>query len=222
MEGKTIRKEFSFNQEYSLLIFDDGTAALVKVADILSESDLKDLIKTLGSNQEAKEEKKESKKESKKEEPKEEKKASSKKPEPKPEPEEEPEEEEESITREDIIGMDFEELTELCKDGELDTDPDDFTEDEELALKNAILKELDMDLVEEEPEDDDSSEPDDDTAKYDWPSLLKMDYQELSELCEEEDLDTEPTDFDEDEEVGKFRKAIAKELGIEIPAKPKK
>ena len=49
-------------------------------------------------------------------------------------------------------------------------------------------------------------------------SLAEMDFEELEEVCDDKDLDTDPDDFDEDE-IEKLRKAIAKELGLKLPAK---
>ena len=45
-----------------------------------------------------------------------------------------------------------------------------------------------------------------------------MDFEELEDVCDDKDLDTDPDDFDE-EDIEKLRKAIAKELGIKLPAK---
>ena len=49
-------------------------------------------------------------------------------------------------------------------------------------------------------------------------ALAEMDFEELEEVCDDKDLDTDPDDFDEDE-IEKLRKAIAKELGLKFPAK---
>ena len=46
----------------------------------------------------------------------------------------------------------------------------------------------------------------------------EMDFEELEDVCDDKDLDTDPDDFDE-EDIEKLRKAIAKELGIKLPAK---
>ena len=43
-----------------------------------------------------------------------------------------------------------------------------------------------------------------------------MDFEELEDVCDDNDLDTDPDDYEE-EDVEKFRKAIAKELGITLP-----
>ena len=48
-------------------------------------------------------------------------------------------------------------------------------------------------------------------------SLAEMDFEELEDVCEDKDLDTDPDDFDE-KDIEKLRKAIAKELGIKLPA----
>ena len=48
-----------------------------------------------------------------------------------------------------------------------------------------------------------------------------MDFEELEDVCDDKDLDTDPDDFDE-EDVEKLRKAVAKELGITLPKKSKK
>ena len=49
-------------------------------------------------------------------------------------------------------------------------------------------------------------------------ALAEMDFEELEEVCDDKDLDTDPDDFDEDE-IEKLRKSIAKELGLKLPAK---
>ena len=48
-----------------------------------------------------------------------------------------------------------------------------------------------------------------------------MDFEELEDLCDDKDLETDSEDFDEDE-VDKFRQAIAKELGLKLPKKEAK
>jgi len=51
--------------------------------------------------------------------------------------------------------------------------------------------------------------------------LNEMDFEELEDICEDKSLDTDPDDYDEDE-VEKLRKAVAKELGINLPKKQEK
>ena len=60
--------------------------------------------------------------------------------------EEEEEEEEEELTGEDLAEMDFEELEDVCDDKELETDPDDYEEDDIEKLRKAIAKELGLKL----------------------------------------------------------------------------
>ena len=59
---------------------------------------------------------------------------------------EEEEEEEEELTGEQLNEMDFEELEDICEDKSLDTDPDDYDEDEVEKLRKAVAKELGINL----------------------------------------------------------------------------
>ena len=68
---------------------------------------------------------------------------------------------------------------------------------------------------EEEEEDEEEGEEEEDLTGE---ALAEMDFEELEEVCDDKDLDTDPDDFDEDE-IEKLRKAIAKELGLKLPAK---
>ena len=87
-------------------------------------------------------------------------------------------------------------------------------------------EESDDDEDEEESEDDededDSEEEEEDEEEEDeeltGEALAEMDFEELEDVCDDKDLDTDPDDFDE-EDIEKLRKAIAKELGIKLPAK---
>ena len=67
----------------------------------------------------------------------------------------------------------------------------------------------------EEDEDEEEEEESDDLTGE---ALAEMDFEELEDVCDDKDLDTDPDDFDE-EDIEKLRKAIAKELGIKLPAK---
>ncbi len=106
------------------------------------------------------------------------------------EEDEDEEEEEESDDDEDEDGSEEEE----------DEDEDDSDEDEEDE--------------EEEEEEDEEEEEEELTGE----ALAEMDFEELEDVCDDKDLDTDPDDFDE-EDIEKLRKAIAKELGIKLPAK---
>ena len=77
----------------------------------------------------------------------------------------------------------------------------------------------------EDDEDEDDSEEDEDEEDEEeeeeeltGEALAEMDFEELEDVCDDKALDTDPDDFDE-EDIEKLRKAIAKELGIKLPAK---
>ena len=95
-------------------------------------------------------------------------------------------------------------------DEEEEDDDDDSDEEED----------DDDDDDEEEEEEDDSDEEEEEEEEEDLTgeALAEMDFEELEEVCDDKDLDTDPDDFDEDE-IEKLRKAIAKELGLKLPAK---
>lgn len=59
---------------------------------------------------------------------------------------EEDEDEDDEVTPEDLAGMDFEALEDLCDDKELETDPDEFDEKDVEKLRKAVAKELDITL----------------------------------------------------------------------------
>ena len=64
----------------------------------------------------------------------------------------------------------------------------------------------------DEEEDEDDEEEDEVTGE----DLAAMDFEALEDLCDDKDLDTDPDDYEE-EDIEKLRKAIAKELGIDLP-----
>lgn len=66
----------------------------------------------------------------------------------------------------------------------------------------------------EEDDDEEDEEEEELTAE----ALAEMDFEELEDVCDDKDLETDPDDFDEDD-IEKLRKAIAKELGLKLPAK---
>lgn len=92
------------------------------------------------------------------------------------------------------------------EESEDDEDEDDSEEDEE--------DEEDEDEDDSDEEEEDEDEEEDLTGE----ALAEMDFEELEEVCDDKDLDTDPDDFDEDD-IEKLRKAIAKELGLKLPAK---
>lgn len=82
-------------------------------------------------------------------------------------------------------------------------------------------EESDDEEDEEESEDDSDEDKEDEEEEEEeltGEALAEMDFEELEDVCDDKDLDTDPDDFDE-EDIEKLRKAIAKELGIKLPAK---
>lgn len=71
---------------------------------------------------------------------------------------------------------------------------------------------------EESSDDDDDSEEEEEEEELTGEELAEMDFEELEDVCDDKDLETDPDDYDEDD-VEKLRKAIAKELGLKLPAK---
>ncbi len=59
---------------------------------------------------------------------------------------EDDESEDDEVTPEDLAGMDFEALEDLCDDKELETDPDEFDEEDVEKLRKAVAKELGITL----------------------------------------------------------------------------
>lgn len=116
--------------------------------------------------------------------------------------------------------LDLEKLAEAIADDE----DDDEEEDKKPAKKEAKKEETKKPAKKEESEDDDEEE-EEEGEEYNWDDLKDMDYDELSELVDDgelEDIDVEDYDEDDDDEVEKLRVAIAKELDIEVPKKGKK
>ena len=67
------------------------------------------------------------------------------------------------------------------------------------------------------PADDEEDDEDDEEAAAPSPEeLAGMDFEELEDVCDDHSLDVDPDDYEE-EDIEKFRKAIAKELGITLP-----
>lgn len=71
---------------------------------------------------------------------------------------------------------------------------------------------------EESDDDDDDSEEEEEEGELTGEELAEMDFEELEDVCDDKDLETDPDDYDEDD-IEKLRKAIAKELGLKLPAK---
>lgn len=93
------------------------------------------------------------------------------------------------------------------EDEEDEEDEDDSEEDEE-----------DEEDEDEDDSDEDEEDEEEEEEELTGEALAEMDFEELEDVCDDKDLDTDPDDFDE-EDIEKLRKAIAKELGIKLPAK---
>jgi hypothetical protein len=111
---------------------------------------------------------------------------------------------------EDLFGSEEEDDDEEEEEESDDDDDDSDDEDED---------EDDSDDDEEEEDDDEDSDDDDEEEEeLTAEALAEMDFEELEDVCDDKDLETDPDDFDEDD-IEKLRKAIAKELGLKLPAK---
>mgnify|MGYP000820190890 FL=1 len=107
------------------------------------------------------------------------------------------------------------------EDEEEEEESDD-DEDEEESEEEEDEDDSEEDEEDEEESEDDSDEDEEDEEEEEeeltGEALAEMDFEELEDVCDDKDLDTDPDDFDE-EDIEKLRKAIAKELGIKLPAK---
>lgn len=107
---------------------------------------------------------------------------------------------------EDLFGSESDDEEEE-EEEESDDDDDDSEEEEE--------EESDDD---DDDDDDDDSEEEEEEEELTGEELAEMDFEELEDVCDDKDLETDPDDYNEDD-IEKLRKAIAKELGLKLPAK---
>ena len=110
---------------------------------------------------------------------------------------------------EDLFGSESDDEEE---EEEEESDDDDDSEEEEEEESD------DDDDDDEEDDDDDDSEEEEEEEELTGEELAEMDFEELEDVCDDKDLETDPDDYDEDD-IEKLRKAIAKELGLKLPAK---
>lgn len=108
---------------------------------------------------------------------------------------------------EDLFGSESDDEEEEEEEEEEDDDDDSEEEEEE-----------ESDDDDEEDDDDDDSEEEEEEEELTGEELAEMDFEELEDVCDDKDLETDPDDYDEDD-IEKLRKAIAKELGLKLPAK---
>ena len=116
----------------------------------------------------------------------------------------------------EIFGSEEDEDEDEEEESEDDEDEDDSEEDEDDEDEDD--SEEDEEDEEDEDEDDSDEDEEDEEEELTGEALAEMDFEELEDVCDDKDLDTDPDDFDE-EDIEKLRKAIAKELGIKLPAK---
>ena len=105
---------------------------------------------------------------------------------------------------EDLFGSESDDEEE---EEEEESDDDDDSEEEEEEESD-----------DDDDDDDDDSEEEEEEEELTGEELAEMDFEELEDICDDKDLETDPDDYDEDE-VEKLRKAMAKELGLKLPAK---
>lgn len=109
----------------------------------------------------------------------------------------------------DLFGSEDADDEDEDEEEEDDDDSDDEDEDD------SDDDDSDEDEDEEEEDDEDEEEEEEELTGED---LAEMDFEELEDVCDDKDLETDPDDFEE-EDIEKLRKAIAKELGLKLPAK---
>lgn len=93
---------------------------------------------------------------------------------------------------------------------------DEEDEDEEDDDEEEDEEEEDEEEDEEDDDEEDDDEEDEEAAAPSPEELAGMDFEELEDVCDDHSLDVDPDDYEE-EDIEKFRKAIAKELGITLP-----
>lgn len=100
---------------------------------------------------------------------------------------------------------------------EEEEEDDDDSDDEEDEDSDEDDEDSDED-EDEDDEDGDDEDEDEEEEELTGEDLAEMDFEELEDVCDDKDLETDPDDFEE-EDIEKLRKAIAKELGLKLPAK---
>lgn len=113
---------------------------------------------------------------------------------------------------EDLFGSESDDEEEEEEEESDDDDDDDDSEEEEEEESD------DDDEEDDDDDDDDDSEEEEEEEELTGEELAEMDFEELEDVCDDKDLETDPDDYDEDD-IEKLRKAIAKELGLKLPAK---
>lgn len=99
-------------------------------------------------------------------------------------------------------------------------DADDEDEDEEEEDDDDSDEDDDDSDEDEDEDDEDDEDEEEEEEELTGEDLAEMDFEELEDVCDDKDLETDPDDFEEDD-IEKLRKAIAKELGLKLPAAKK-
>ena len=97
-----------------------------------------------------------------------------------------------------------------------DEEEEDEDEEDEEDEDEEEEEDEDEEEEDEDEEDEDEEEEDEEAAAPSPEELAGMDFEELEDVCDDHSLDVDPDDYEE-EDIEKFRKAIAKELGITLP-----
>ena len=116
---------------------------------------------------------------------------------------------------EDLFGSESDDEEE---EEEEESDDDDDSEEEESDDDDDSEEEEEEESDDDDDDDDDDSEEEEEEEELTGEELAEMDFEELEDVCDDKDLETDPDDYDEDD-IEKLRKAIAKELGLKLPAK---
>lgn len=146
---KEVKKEEVSRKEINGLVFvtyDDGSVEITMAPITLTKEQVEDIFGETEEAEEDEEEEETEEEDSDDDEDTDEDEEESKDDEEEEEEEESDEKEEVEITGEDLAGMDFEELEDVCDDNGLDTDPDDYEEDDVEKFRKAIAKELGITL----------------------------------------------------------------------------
>ena len=117
---------------------------------------------------------------------------------------------------EDLFGSESDDEEE--EEEESDDDDDNSEEEESDDDDDDSEEEEEEESDDDDDDDDDDSEEEEEEEELTGEELAEMDFEELEDVCDDKDLETDPDDYDEDD-VEKLRKAIAKELGLKLPAK---
>lgn len=120
-----------------------------------------------------------------------------------------------SFTQEELmeaLGLETEEAEDEDEDESSDDEDDEDDEDEAEDDEDEDSSDEDDD----EDEDDENSSDDEDEVEISAEDIMGMDFEELEDLCDTNDLETDPDDYEVDD-IEKFRKQVAKELGITLP-----